>query len=383
MDFIPSHHPLTPPHTVEERTDWLRLLRSRRVGVTTFFRLLREHDTAAAALAALPGIARDAGVKDYQVCPQSAVEAELHAGHKMGARLVAKGEPEYPALLAQIEDAPPLVWVKGRLELLDRPMLAIVGARNASSLGTRFARSLTRELADEGFTIVSGLARGIDAAAHSAALDTGTIAVLAGGLDVIYPAENAALHAEIAEKGVLLSEQPFGMKPFARHFPMRNRLVAGLSRATIVVEAAARSGSLLTAGNALDQGREVMAVPGHPFDARSAGCNILLRDGATLVRGARDVLDALAAASPLARTRVQTPAEAIAVPAPPPERRSLADHHALHAEILARLSGSALPEDDLIREIGGTPDAVTAEILTLEMEGRITRRAGGLLALDQ
>lgn len=381
MDFIPSHHPLTPPHTVEDRADWLRLLRSRRVGVSTFYRLMQEHGSARIALDALPQIARNAGVAEYQICPKGVIEAELRAGRKTGARLILRTDDDYPALLALIEDAPPALWVKGDLSLLERPALAVVGARNASSLGTRFARTLSRDLGAEGFAIASGLARGIDTSAHEAALDTGTIAVLAGGLDEIYPAENTALYHSIAEQGLLISEQPFGMKPFARHFPMRNRIVSGLSRATIVVEAAARSGSLLTAGNALDQGREVMAVPGHPFDARSAGCNILLRDGATLIRCARDVIDALAVASPLAQTAMETPDMAIPVPEAPQESRNLADHVALHREILARLAGAPLPEDDLIRDIGLAPDRVSSEILNLELEGRIFRKPGGLLAL--
>ena len=400
MEYIPSHHPLTPPHTVESRADWLRLLRSRRVGVSTFYRLMREHGDARRALEALPQIAAEAGVKDYQTCPEAVIAAEMRAGAKHGARLVAKGEIDYPALLGLIEDAPPLLWIKGDFSLLERPMLSIVGARNTSSLGRRFARTLAGELGAEGFTVVSGLARGIDTAAHQAALETGTIAVLAGGLDSIYPPENAELHHKIAEQGLLISEQPFGMKPLARHFPMRNRIVAGLSRATIVVEAAARSGSLITAQNALEQGREVMAVPGHPFDARSAGCNILLRDGATLVRGARDVIDTLAAASPFAQTTQHTPAEAIPVPEDPatdatdvqaglfdhPAQaqgsapRSLEDHAALHREILARLSGSPISEDELIRGFGIAPERVSTEISTLELEGQISRKPGGLLA---
>ncbi len=381
MENIPSHHPLTPPHTVEDRADWLRLLRSRRVGISTFYRLMREHGSAREALLALPEIAKEAGVPDYQTCPPAVIDKELRVGRKLGAKLVCIGEADYPALLSLIDDAPPAIWIKGDFSLLERPALAIVGARNASSIGLRFARSLTKELGDEGFVIASGLARGIDTAAHQASLETGTIAVLAGGLDQIYPAENAALYHDIMDKGLILSEQPFGMKPFARHFPMRNRIVSGLSRATIVVEAAARSGSLLTAGNALDQGREVMAVPGHPFDGRTAGCNILLRDGATLVRGGRDVIDTLAAASPLARTRQETPEDAIIVPEPPTETRSLQDHAALHTEILARLAGAPVPEDDLIRDLGIAPDRIGSEILTLELEGKISRKPGGMLAL--
>jgi len=378
MDFIPSHHPLTPPHTAEDRAIWLRLLRSRRVGVSTFYRLMNDHGCAAAALTALPEIAREAGVSGYQTCPMAVVDKELKAGRKAGARLVAIGDTDYPAALALIPDAPPLLWVKGDLSLFERPMIALVGARNASSLGLRMARALSRDLGDEGFGIVSGMARGIDAAVHEAALKTGTIAVLGGGLDVIYPAENKDLYAKIADTGVVVSEQPMGMKPFARHFPMRNRIVSGMALATVVIEAAAKSGSLLTAGNAMEQGRDVMAVPGHPFDGRSSGCNNLLRDGASLVRGSRDVIDVLASASPLAITAMDTPEDAL-VPIVP-EMRSFEDHATLHSEILSRLGGAAVAEDQLIRDIGARAEEVSSQIMTLELDGQILRKAGGLLA---
>ena len=378
MDFIPSHHPLTPPHTAEDRAIWLRLLRSRRVGVSTFYRLMNDHGSAAAALTALPEIAREAGVGGYQICPENVIDKELRAGRKAGARLLALGDPDYPAALALIPDAPPLLWVKGDLSLFERPMVALVGARNASSLGLRMARALSRELGSEGFGIVSGMARGIDGAVHEAAIDTGTVAVLGGGLDVIYPAQHTDLYHKIAETGVIVSEQPMGMKPFARHFPMRNRIVSGMALATVVIEAAAKSGSLLTAGNAMEQGREVMAVPGHPFDGRSSGCNILLRDGASLVRGGRDVIDVLAHASPLAITDLHTPDDALVPVAPQP--RSFDDHAALHSEILSRLGGAAVAEDQLIRDIGARAEDVSSEIITLELDGHILRKAGGLLA---
>lgn len=378
MDFIPSHHPLTPPHSAEDRAIWLRLLRSRRVGVSTFYRLMNDHGSAAAALTALPEIAREAGVSGYQTCPMNVVDKELNAGRKAGARLIAIGDTDYPAALALIPDAPPLIWVKGDISLFERPMIALVGARNASSLGLRMARAVSRDLGAEGFGIVSGMARGIDAAVHEAALETGTIAVLGGGLDVIYPAENKELYHKISDTGVIVSEQPMGMKPFARHFPMRNRIVSGMALATVVIEAAAKSGSLLTAGNAMEQGREVMAVPGHPFDGRSSGCNNLLRDGASLIRGSRDVIDVLAQASPLAITEMETPDEAL-IPIEP-EPRSFDDHTALHSEILSRLGGAAVAEDQLIRDIGARAEEVSSQIMTLELEGQITRKAGGLLA---
>jgi DNA processing protein len=340
---------------------------------------MNDHGSAAAALIALPEIAHEAGVRDYKVCPISVIDEELRAGQKAGARLLAIGDPQYPSALALIPDAPPLLWVKGDVSLFERPMVALVGARNASSLGLRMARALSRDLGAEGFGIVSGMARGIDTAVHEAAIETGTIAVLGGGLDVIYPAENKKLYHKIAETGVVVSEQPFGMKPFARHFPMRNRIVSGMALATVVIEAAAKSGSLLTAGNAMEQGREVMAVPGHPFDGRSSGCNNLLRDGASLIRGSRDVIDVLANASPLAITKMETPQDAIV--AVEPQSRTFDDHAALHSEILSRLGGAAVPEDQLIRDIGARPERVSSEIMSLELDGRIMRKAGGMLAL--
>ena len=291
-----STHPLAPPTQEEVLVAWLRLIRSRRVGPGTFYRLMAEHGDAGAALAALPAIARAAGVSDYTPCPHATAEAEIARGRAAGARLVAIGAADYPPALAGIADAPPLLWMRGAADRATQRAVALVGARNASSLGLRMARTLARGLGGAGISILSGLARGIDTAAHEAALETGTIAVLAGGIDVIYPAENADLTARIAETGALISEQPPGLVPQARHFPRRNRIISGAAHAVVVVEAAARSGSLITARSALDQGREVLAVPGHPFDARAAGCNMLIRDGARLVRGAEDVIEALSAA---------------------------------------------------------------------------------------
>lgn len=370
---------LTPPLTEEELSDWLRLLRSRRVGIATFFRLIDEYGSAAAALEALPDIARQAGEKDYTPCPPEAVTTEMRGAAQAGATWVAFGTPSYPPDLAQIPDPPPLLACLGDVSLLSRPMIAIVGARNASSLGTRMARKLAADLGEAGFVVVSGLARGVDTAAHAASLDTGTLAVMAGGVDVVYPAENAVLAQEIAEKGLRLSEQPMHLEPQARHFPRRNRIVSGLASAVVVVEAAAKSGSLITARTALDQGREVLAVPGHPFDARASGCNMLIRDGAVLVRGAGDVLAALSREVP---ARADTAADApAAVPPAAPERRSLAETSALHGQILARLGPSPLAEDQLIRDLARPAGEVAPELVSLELEGRIRRQPGGLLSL--
>jgi len=375
-----STHPQLPPTSEDDRFAWLRLLRSYRVGISTFYRLMAEHGGAQAALAALPEVARAAGLDRYEPCPESRIVAEMKAARAAGARLVCIGEAEYPETLSQISDAPPALWAVGDLSLLHRPAVALVGARNASSLGTRMARALSGEIGADGFAVVSGLARGVDAAAHLAALDTGTIAVLAGGVDVIYPAENAGLAADIARRGLLLSEQPMGMAPQARHFPRRNRIISGLARAVVVVEAAARSGSLITARDALDQGREVLAVPGHPFDARAAGCNMLIRDGATLVRGARDVIAALPQEATDARAPT-APEPPQAPPAPPADRRSLRETAKLHQQILSRLGPSPLAEDQLIRDLAAPAGQVGPALVDLELEGKITRQAGGLLSL--
>jgi DNA processing protein len=257
-------------------------------------------------------------------------------------------------------------------------MIALVGARNASSLGTRMARRLAEQLGEAGYVVVSGMARGIDTAAHHASLATGTVAVMAGGVDVVYPVENAVLAQEIAEKGLRLSEQPLHLQPQARHFPQRNRIISGLAKAVVVVEAAGKSGSLITARTALDQGRDVLAVPGHPFDARAAGCNMLIRDGAVLVRGAEDVIAALAGGSRQAGYAATAP---VPIPHAPPERRSLAETTALHGMILDRLGPSPLAEDQLIRDLALPVGAVAPELLALELEGRIRRQPGGLLSL--
>ncbi|WP_432448996.1 DNA-processing protein DprA [Aliiroseovarius marinus] len=390
-DLIPSLHPTPSPQTVEDKLAWIRLLRSRRVGVTTFFRLMNEHGSAQAALEALPEVARVAGVKDYAPCPLAVAEAEYERAQMAGAKMVAWGTKAYPELLSEIPDPPPFFWTIGDQALLHSPMVALIGARNASSIGTRMARKLAGELSDAGFTVVSGLARGIDTVAHTEALARGkTVAVLAGGVDVIYPKENTVLAEEIARDGLRLSEQPIGLSPQARHFPRRNRLISGLARAVVVVEAAAKSGSLLTARNALDQGRDVLAVPGHPFDARATGCNFLIRDGAALVRGADDVIEAIGPARTAANglpDDANSPVSDVCVddiPPAPPEKRTLAETAQLHRHILSRLGPSPLAEDQLIRDMGDQHGArsqdILPELVTLELEGRITRQPGGLLS---
>ncbi|WP_432255853.1 DNA-processing protein DprA [Limimaricola sp. AA108-03] len=367
-----SAHPPLPPTSEEDTLSRLRLLRSRRVGIATYWRLMAEHGSARAALDALPDVARAAGIEDYAPCPAEAAHAEMAAARSAGAHLLAHGDPLYPADLAALPDAPPLLWLRGRAALLRRPMLALVGARNASSLGLRMARRLAAELSEAGWIVVSGLARGIDAYAHEAALTGGTIAVAAGGVDVVYPPENADLTARIARDGLILSEQPPGLVPQGRHFPARNRIVAGLSRAVLVVEAAARSGSLITARAGLDAGREVMAVPGHPFDARAGGCNLLIRDGATLVRGARDVLDIIGRIAPSTSTLLKSP------DAPPEPRKGPSE--AVSARILDRLGAAPLAEDQLLRDLGLPAAQVSQALVDLELSGHVARQPGGLLA---
>lgn len=366
-----------------------------------------EHGSAANALNALPEVARAAGVTDYTPCSEDAAQTEMAAARKAGAQLVCIGDPQYPALLAQIDDAPPLFWAVGDMQTLLRPTVAVVGARNASSLGERMTRSLAGALSEAGLTVVSGLARGIDAAAHTASLSTGTVAVLAGGVDVVYPKENKNLFHDIGRNGLRISEQVMGLSPQSRHFPPRNRIISGLAHGLVVIEAAARSGSLITARNALDQGREVMAVPGHPFDARASGCNMLIRDGARLVRGIDDILEALGPMT-LPEHRVATNwreqadhhAAAIAAPdaardtAPngrhsaangrhppaPATTRSKAEITQLHRQILSHLGPSPMAEDQLVRDLELPVQDVAPVLLSMELDGQIQRQSGGLIS---
>lgn len=376
-----SPTPFTPPTTEDDDLSWLRLIRSRRVGPATFRRLTAEHGSARAALAALPAIARAAGVADYAPCTEADARAELAAGRAAGAFLLRADDPRYPARLSDLPDAPPLLWCMGDPALLSRPMVALVGARNASSIGLRMARRLAEGLGAAGAVVVSGLARGIDAAAHAAALGPGTVAVMAGGVDAVYPPENAELAAAIAAQGLRLSERPPGAEARARDFPARNRIVAGLALGVVVVEAAARSGSLLTARDALDLGREVMAVPGHPVDPRAGGCNQLIREGATLVRDAADVLAALQEVLPLHA--------ATALPGVPPSDAPAPAVHravaplaggALADAILARLGVAPIAEDQLIRDLARPAHEVAPEVVALELAGAIRRGAGGMIA---
>ena len=366
--------------TWTDRIDNLRLIRTEGVGPVTYRRLLDRYHTAAAALDALPRLAR-AGGKATLPTMMSAAEAEreLERTHALGGRMIFLGDPDYPPLLAMLDDAPPCLIFSGEAGLAQQRCIAMVGGRNASANGQRMAENLAAELAAS-VVVVSGLARGIDTAAHKGAMHTGrTIAVIAGGIDQPYPPENADLHRRIAENNLIVTESPIGTAPQARHFPRRNRIIAGLSLGVVVVEAAPRSGSLITAGIAQDMGREVFAVPGSPLDPRARGGNDLIRHGAMLVETAADILDNLPMDPPPVQTREHgfgEPAQTFqGRPAPhesPPEARS---------HILSLLSPEPTMVDDLVRRCHLTPSVTMAVLLELELAGRVETLSGSRVAL--
>jgi len=362
----------------DERIDWLRLIRSDAVGARTFHALLRQFGSARAALFRLPELARRGGGADVRICSRAEAEQELKASRALGIRLVAFTEPDYPARLREIDDAPPLLAVRGDIAALARPMIAMVGSRNASAAGAKFAARLARALGEAGLVVVSGLARGIDAAAHRASLDTGTVAVLAGGHDRIYPAEHIELLEAIIDQGAAISEMRLGHEPRGRDFPRRNRLISGLSVGVVVIEAAQRSGSLITARFALEQGREVFAVPGSPLDPRAEGTNNLLKQGAILVTEAADVL---AAIEPILGGAVSRPAQPPpAIEEPEPESDSEPDGD-VRSRILELLGPTPVGLDDLVRLSGTSPTIVRRVLLELELARRIERHGGGLVSM--
>lgn len=350
----------------------IRLLRSPNVGPVSYRQLLRRFGTAQAALAALPDLAARGG-KPYRAAGEGRVADEVAAVRRAGARYLFHDAPEYPALLAQLDSAPPILTLRGDLALASRPAVAIVGARNASAAAVKLARQFAGELAEAGFVVVSGLARGIDGAAHRASLAGGTIGVIASGIDVAYPPEHLDLQDEVAAQGLLLAEQPPGTEPLARHFPSRNRIIAGLASGTLVVEAAPRSGSLITARLAAEAGREVMAIPGSPLDARAQGCNLLIREGAVLVQSAADVIELLSGFDGTPRSTVREPAASFigvddGLDAP-------------SADIAALLTSAPVAVDELIRQSGDSAAAVQLALLELELAGRLARHAGGRVSL--
>lgn len=347
----------------------LRLIRTDQVGPVTYAQLIARFGSAQAALDAIPDLAARGGGRPPRLAGREQAEREIEAVGRLRARHLFRGDPDYPALLAEVESAPPALIVRGDLALLSRPAVAMVGARNASAAACRFARQLAFELGGAGVVIVSGLARGIDTAAHDGALETGTIAVIAGGIDIFYPPENEARQSAIAERGLLIAEQPPGTEPRARHFPYRNRIIAGLAQGTVVVEAAPKSGSLITARHAAEFGRDVMAVPGSPLDPRAQGCNLLIREGAILVQNAEDVLEAI---RPLRLGPLKEPREDYATSAAPDDAEE-ADRRT----VTELLGPTPVAIDEIIRQSSLRAAIVQTVLLELELAGRLERHAGG------
>jgi DNA processing protein len=364
------------------RLDWLRLIRSENVGPVIFRQLLARYGSADAALQALPALARRGGRRRIKLCTVAAAEDELAAAEAIGARPLASCEAAYPQRLGALADPPPLIYVLGDVTRLAAPAVAIVGARNASASAIRYTQRLARDLGEGGLLIASGLARGIDTAAHAGALQSGTVAVMAGGIDVVYPAENEALYENIIAQGAAISEMPPGTRPQARHFPRRNRLVSGLALGVVVIEAAERSGSLITARFALEQGREVFAVPGSPMDPRCRGSNRLIRQGAILIQNADEVLEVI---GPM----IQQPA--LWAMSEEPESGVLnyeeagaeqSDSDAERRRLTALLGAAPVAVDDLIRLSELTPAHVITILLELELAGRLDRHAGNRVSIS-
>ena len=358
--------------TQEEAFARIRLLRSPNIGPVSYAQLLRRLGNARAALDVLPDLAGRGGAA-YRVAPAARIEAEVAAVRRAGARYLFHDSPDYPPLLREAEGAPPILTARGGAELAAQPAVAVVGARNASAAAVKLARDFAAALAEADVAVVSGLARGIDGAAHRGALSTGaTIGVIASGIDIAYPPEHADLQAEIAERGLLLAEQPPGTEPLARHFPARNRIIAGIAAATLVVEAAPKSGSLITARLAGEMGRDVMAIPGSPLDSRSHGCNQLIRDGAVLVQRPEDVLELLAGFDGRPRSVLRdsgTLLDEVDEPATEP------------ADIAGLLTSAPVGVDELIRQAGESAAAVQLALLELELAGRLVRHPAGRVSL--
>ncbi|HYD66532.1 DNA-processing protein DprA [Azospirillum sp.] len=365
------------PLSDAERLDWLRLIRTENVGPVTFHRLIEQYGTARKAIEVLPDLARRGGrVKPLRVPPKAEAERELEANARLGASLLCWCEPDYPEPLAAVDDAPPVISILGHAHLLRRRTIGMVGARNASLNGRKFAEALARDLGAAGLLVASGLARGIDTAAHRGALASGTVAVVAGGIDVVYPEENEGLYRDIAAQGVVVAECAAGTTPQARHFPRRNRIISGLSLGVVVVEAALKSGSLITARMALEQGREVFAVPGSPLDPRCRGTNNLIRQGGTLVEEADDILRVFQhlKAPPLAERKDLF---SFARPAVPDE----SEVERARAIVIENLSPTPVAIDELVRGCQLSPPVVLTVVLELELAGRVQRLPGNQISL--
>lgn len=357
----------------EADIDRLRLIRSAKIGPVSYRRLLSRFGNAGEALAALPHLASRGGGK-YVAADKADIEREIEQTIAAGGQYCFLDSPAYPALLARLENAPAVFTYRGNLDLANKMSLSMVGARNASAGACKFARSLAHDLGQADIVVISGLARGIDTAAHVGALNTGTIAVIAGGINVVYPPQNRDLQEEIAQKGLLIAEQPPGIEPRARHFPYRNRVIAGLAQGTLVVEAAPKSGSLITARLAAEAGRQVMAIPGSPIDPRARGCNLLIREGATLVQDATDISELLTPIDDRYDLRPQQPAffaEEKADDASDNERE----------HITSLLGYSYVEVDEIVRQSGAASPTVQLVLMELELAGRLERGAGAKVRL--
>ena len=359
-----------------EKLSRLRLIRSDNIGPVTFRQLLDRFGSAEDALLALPDMAKKGGRRRVKICPLDIAKKEVNQTLELGAGFCFKGNPEYPAALASLPDAPPVLITLGDQSLLQKSILGMVGARNASAAGAKFSRNIAHDLGKEGIVVASGMARGIDTAAHQGSLETGTIAVIAGGIDIIYPPENDQLYQDIAAQGLIICELPIGTRPVARHFPQRNRLISGISKGVLVVEAALRSGSLITARNAGEQGRDVFAVPGSPLDPRHRGTNDLLRQGAALVETADDILEVMNGSLFTSGQSAQPAPET----APHEHHEGDGFSNARH-QLLEKLSATPIDVDELIRQCGLTPGLVLTILLELEIAGRLERHAGNRVAL--
>ncbi len=370
--------PTSPGLDEAERLARIRLTRTPNVGAVTYRDLMARFGTAHAALEALPRLARRGGAKAPPTPPtEEVVREELERLADIGGRGLVLGEPGYPRRLAQLDPPPPFIAVIGPTPLDAERAVAIVGSRNASAIGRRFAHDLARTLGEAGVLIVSGLARGIDAAAHHGALETGTAAALAGGLDQVYPPENRELHLAMAERGALISERPLGAAPTAHDFPRRNRIVSGLADGVVVVEAAKRSGALITARYGLEQGREVMAAPGSPLDPRARGANSLIKDGARLIEDADDVLDALS--RPL---RLSEPTGGAAPPFDMKAGALEREAQSVRATVRGLLSPTPTSRDDIVRAAGASVSAVAAALIELELAGEAVQLPGDLVTVS-
>jgi DNA processing protein len=361
--------------TEDQRIDWLRLIRAENVGPRTFRILVNQFGGAGPAVRLLPELARRGGRSILKIPGRDEAEAELKEAARLGIRYVALGEAEYPKLLREIDDPPPLLAIRGNAEVFSKPAIAIVGARNASVAGMRYAAQLAREFGEAGFAVISGLARGIDSSAHRASVSSGTVAVLAGGQAKPYPAENEKLLEAILEVGAAVSEMPHRWEPRARDFPRRNRLISGLAAGVVVVEAAERSGSLITARLAGEQGREVFAVPGSPADPRAGGTNRLIKQGATLVTSAADVIENLGPMLGLSAPPAVREPDIIL----PLEPNATAEE--LRARVASLLGSTPVSLDDLVRESRAKASDIQVALLELELAGRIERHGGGLISL--